>query len=76
MDTVTASFCSSRQGEPVVQVRGASRGIRVRAHCPGRDRMEAGKPVIYIESMKLGIPVLSDDAGTVRELQAVAILED
>jgi len=38
--------------------------------------MEAGKPVIYIESMKLGIPVLSDDAGTVRELQAVAILVD
>jgi len=40
------------------------------------DGMEAGKPVIYIESMKLEIPVLSDDAGTVREVQAVAILVD
>jgi acetyl-CoA carboxylase biotin carboxyl carrier protein len=51
------------------------------------DRVEAGKPVIYIESIKMEIPVLSDDAGTVREVlvaenelveqgQVVAILVD
>jgi biotin carboxyl carrier protein len=44
--------------------------------------VEAGKPVIYIESTKMEIPVLSDDGGRVREVLVaenelvVAILED
>jgi biotin carboxyl carrier protein len=53
---------------------------------PG-DKLEAGDTLIVIESMKMEIPVITEDAGTVKEIlvkekdpvaegQVVAILED
>lgn len=53
---------------------------------PG-DRVEAGDTLILIESMKMEIPVLTEDGGTVKEIlvkekdpvaegQVVAIIED
>jgi biotin carboxyl carrier protein len=50
------------------------------------DRIEAGEPVMLIESMKMQIPVLVEETGTLRQIlvgkgdavtegQAVAILE-
>ncbi|HXF65714.1 MAG TPA: biotin/lipoyl-binding carrier protein [Burkholderiales bacterium] len=53
---------------------------------PG-DRVGAGDTLIVIESMKMEIPVITEDAGTVREIlvkekdavaegQIVAVLED
>ena len=52
---------------------------------PGQ-RLESGDPVIILESMKMEIPVIAEDGGTVREIsvregqpvdegQVVAILE-
>lgn len=78
------AFARRRQGEPIVQIRGASRGIGSLRKIVAQvgDRVEAGKPVIYIESTKMEIPVLSDDGGRVREVLVaenelvVAILED
>ncbi|MDP1717103.1 MAG: biotin/lipoyl-binding carrier protein [Burkholderiales bacterium] len=53
---------------------------------PG-DRVEAGDTLIIVESMKMEIPVLTEDAGTVKEIlvqekdpvaegQVVAIIEE
>jgi acetyl-CoA carboxylase biotin carboxyl carrier protein len=53
---------------------------------PG-DKVESGDTLIVIESMKMEIPVIAEDGGTVREIlvkekdavaegQVVAILED
>jgi biotin carboxyl carrier protein len=53
---------------------------------PG-DKVEAGDTLIVIESMKMEIPVIAEDGGTVKEIlvkakdpvaegQVVAILED
>lgn len=53
---------------------------------PG-DRVESGDTLIVIESMKMEIPVLTEDGGTVKEIlvkekdpvaegQVVAIIED
>lgn len=53
---------------------------------PG-DTVEAGDTLIVIESMKMEIPVITEDAGTVKEIlvkekdpvaegQVVAVLED
>lgn len=53
---------------------------------PG-DRVESGDTLILIESMKMEIPVITEDAGTVKEIlvkendpvaegQVVAVLED
>jgi len=53
---------------------------------PG-DKVESGDTLIVIESMKMEIPVITEDAGTVKEIlvkqkdpvaegQVVAILED
>jgi acetyl-CoA carboxylase biotin carboxyl carrier protein len=50
------------------------------------DRIEAGEPVLFIESMKMQIPVVVEETGTLRQIlvgkgdavtegQAVAILE-
>jgi acetyl-CoA carboxylase biotin carboxyl carrier protein len=50
------------------------------------DRIEAGEPVMFIESMKMQIPVLVEETGTLQRIlvapgdavaegQAVAILE-
>lgn len=40
------------------------------AASPG-DKVEAGEVVILLESMKMEIPVLADDAGRVREIRVV-----
>jgi acetyl-CoA carboxylase biotin carboxyl carrier protein len=53
---------------------------------PG-DRLESGDTLILIESMKMEIPVITEDGGTVKEIlvkendpvaegQVVAVLED
>lgn len=53
---------------------------------PG-DRVEAGDTLIVIESMKMEIPVITEDGGTVKEIrvkekdpvsegQVVAVIED
>jgi len=53
---------------------------------PG-DKLESGDTLILIESMKMEIPVITEDAGTVKEIlvkendpvaegQVVAVLED
>lgn len=50
------------------------------------DRIEAGDPVLFVESMKMQIPVIVEEAGTLRQImvskgdavaegQVVAILE-
>jgi acetyl-CoA carboxylase biotin carboxyl carrier protein len=50
------------------------------------DRIEAGEPVLFIESMKMQIPVVVEETGTLRQIlvgkgdavtegQAVAVLE-
>jgi acetyl-CoA carboxylase biotin carboxyl carrier protein len=50
------------------------------------DRIESGDPVLFIESMKMQIPVIVEEAGTLRQImvatgdavsegQVVAILE-
>ena len=50
------------------------------------DRIEAGDPVLFVESMKMQIPVVVEEAGTLRQImvskgdsvaegQVVAILE-
>ena len=69
--------------EARAEVSGAVRKIVAKVG----DRVEAGNPVIYLECMKMEIPVIVDDGGTVREVmvaendlveqgQVVAILED
>lgn len=55
--------------------------------CKPGDKVEAGDTLVVIESMKMEIPVITEDAGTVKELlvnekdpvsegQVVAILEE
>jgi acetyl-CoA carboxylase biotin carboxyl carrier protein len=69
-----------------VQVKTEVTGIVALIETKVGDRIEAGEPVLFIESMKMQIPVVVEETGTLRQIlvakgdavtegQAVAVLE-
>lgn len=70
-----------------IEVKSEITGTVWQVKASAGDKVEAGDVLVVIESMKMEIPVITEDAGTVREIlvkekeavaegQVVAILEE
>jgi acetyl-CoA carboxylase biotin carboxyl carrier protein len=57
-----------REGMARIEARSEVIGIVARIEAAVGDRVEAGGTVMFVESMKMQIPVLSEDAGVVHQI--------
>jgi acetyl-CoA carboxylase biotin carboxyl carrier protein len=78
---------NEEQGMARVEVKSEITGTVWQVKSKPGDQVEAGDTLVVIESMKMEIPVITEDAGVVKEIlvkekdpvaegQVVAILED
>ena len=69
-----------------IEARSEVTGIIAKIEAKAGDRLEAGSTVLFVESMKMEIPVMVDDGATLRQVlvavgdtvaegQIVAVLE-
>jgi len=69
-----------------IEARSEVTGIIAKIEAKAGDRLEAGSTVLFVESMKMQIPVMVDDGATLRQVlvavgdtvaegQIVAVLE-
>lgn len=57
---------------PLVEIRSIITGTVWNVEAPPGTRVEAGDPVIIVESMKMEVPLAAEVPGTVKEVKVAA----
>ena len=83
---ILPAFGNPHENVPRIEIKSEITGTVWQVKCKPGDRVDSGDTLIVIESMKMEIPVITEDPGTVKEIlvkqkdpvaegQVVAILD-